>query len=218
MLEDGLSYPIRGEWVGRIIIGGVLSFFSFLLVPLIPLNGYLVSVLEQTVGGDETPPEFTDWGDLFVRGIGAFVIVLAYAIVPLFLYGIVTSMFIGAGALIGGDSGGLLAGFGLLSMLLLIPVLLFIYYLIPAALSNYAVEGNVGAGFDFGTISNVVFTGEYLVAVLLPIVVAIILWVATFVLAITVIGVIFLPFLQFYGQVAVFRMFGQAFHEVSSKV
>lgn len=217
MLEDGLSYPFRGEWVGRILIGGVLSFFSFLLIPLFPLNGYFVNVLGQTARGDEDPPEFTDWGSLFVRGIGAFLIVLAYAIVPMLLYGLITTTFLGVGAAIGGDAGGFFAGFGFLSLLLLIPVLLFVYYLIPAALTNFALEGDVAAGFEFDTIGEVVFTTEYLMAVLLPIVVAVILWMATFVLAITVIGILFLPFLQFYGQIAVFRMFGKAFHSVSQR-
>ncbi|MFB6095589.1 MAG: DUF4013 domain-containing protein, partial [Halodesulfurarchaeum sp.] len=149
MLEDGLSYPLRGEWVGRIIIGGVLSFLSFLFLPLLPLYGYLVRVLDRTVEGNEKPPEFTDWGELTVKGVAAFVIGLAYSLVPLFLYGIVVTSFLGAGAAIGGDAGGFLAGFGFLSFLLFIPVLLFIYYLIPAALTNYARKGNIGAGFEF---------------------------------------------------------------------
>lgn len=218
MLEDGLSYPFRGEWVGRILIGGVLSFFSFLFIPLLPLNGYFVNVLRDTARGNDDPPEFTDWGSLFVKGIGALLIVLAYAIVPMLVYGAIVTTFLGVGAAIGGDAGGFFAGFGFLSLLLLIPVLLFVYYLIPAALTNFALEGTVGAGFDFGTIGDVVFTTDYLLAVLLPIVVAVILWMATFVLAITVIGLLFLPFLQFYGQMAVFRMFGRAFHSVSQGV
>ena len=216
MLEDGLSYPVRGEWIARVIIGGVLSFLSFLLLPLIPLNGSFVEVLEETIEGRDDPPEFSDWETLFVRGIGAFVIVLAYSIVPLILWGFLATTFFGLGAAVGGDAGGLFAGVGVLSMLLFIPVLLFIYYLIPAALSNYAREGTIGAGFAFETITGVVFTTDYLLAVLLPIVVAIILWMATFVLAITVIGLVLLPFLQFYGQVAVFRMFGTAFRRVSA--
>lgn len=217
MLEDGLSYPVRGDWIGRIIIGGALSFFSFLILPIFLVNGYLLRVLEGTVEGYEEPPEFTDWGTLFAKGVGAFVIVFAYALIPLVLYMIIISMFVGGGAAIGGDAGGFMAGFGLLAMFLAIPLLLVVYYLIPAALSNYAAEGEIAAGFDFGVIRDVVLTSEYLIAVLLPIVVAIILWMATFVLAMTVIGIVFLPFLQFYGQVAVFRMFGVAFATVSEK-
>jgi len=42
----------------------------------------------------------------------------------------------------------------------------------------------------------------------MPIVVAVITWIATAVLAVTVVGLLLVPFVQFYGQVAVFRMFG----------
>lgn len=214
MLEDGLSYPLRDEWFGRILIGGILSYLSFLVIPVILINGYVLRVLKDTVDGKETPPEFTDWEWLFVKGVGSFVIVLAYAIIPVVLYGFIITTFVGVGSTVGGDARSFLAGFGIISTLLAIPVILFVYYLIPAALTNYASEGSIGAGFALGTITNVVFSVEYLVAVLLPIVVAVILWVVTFVLAITIIGILFIPFVQFYGQVAIFRMFGTAFHEV----
>lgn len=211
MLEDGLGYPVRGDWIGRIIIGGVLGFLSFLLFPLIFLNGYLYRVLAGTIGGEEIPPEFTDWGDLFVKGVGVTVIGFAYAIVPLALYGIIVVGFLGAGAAVGNGSGGFLAGMGILAALLLIPVLLFVYYIIPAAIGNYARTGDISAGFDINAISSVVFTSDYLAAILLPIVIGVLLWIVAFVLAVTIIGVVFLPFVQFYGQVAIFRMFGTAF-------
>jgi len=45
MLEDGLSYPVRGDWIGRTIIGAVLGFLSFLVLPAVFLMGYFVRVL-----------------------------------------------------------------------------------------------------------------------------------------------------------------------------
>lgn len=211
MLEDGLGYPARGDWIGRIIIGGVLGFLSFLLIPVVFLNGYLYRVLKGTIDGQEVPPEFTDWGDLFVKGVGVTVIAVAYAIVPLALYGLVVVVFLGAGAAVGSDGGGFLAGLGIISALLLIPVLLFAYYIIPAAIANYASTGDLSAGFDIDVITSVVFTTDYLAAILMPIVIGVLIWVVSAVLVITIVGVVLLPFVQFYGQVAVFRMFGTAF-------
>lgn len=211
MLEDGLGYPVRDDWIGRVIIGGVLGIFSFLIVPLVVLNGYLYRVLERTIEGDSVPPEFTDWGEMFARGVGVSVIAIAYAIVPVLVYVVIVSVFLGAGGLVGGDSGGVLAGLGVLSAVLLVPVLLFAYYVIPAAIANYASTGELGAAFDVAAITDVVFTADYLAAVLLPIVVGIVLWMVTVFLAITIVGLLFLPFLQFYGEVAIFRMFGTAF-------
>jgi hypothetical protein len=52
----------------------------------------------------------------------------------------------------------------------------------------------------------------------MPIVVAMITWIITAVLSVTVIGLLLVPFVQFYGQVAVFRMFGSAFASVNDRI
>jgi len=217
MLEDGLSYPVRGDWIGRVIIGGVLGFLSFLLLPVLPLYGYLVRVLETTVNGDESPPEFTDWGDLTVTGLVALVITLAYTIVPLVAYAVFVTVVAGAGGAVGGDAGAVIGGLGLLTALAFVPVVLLAYYAVPAALTAYAIEDDLGAAFDVDRLKPVLLSGEYLAAVLLPVVIAFVLWIVTMVLAFTVVGLVFVPFIQFYGQVTVFRMFGSAFGSVSDR-
>ncbi|WP_058366323.1 DUF4013 domain-containing protein [Haloparvum sedimenti] len=218
MLEDGLSYPVRGDWIGRVIIGGVLGFLSFLLIPAFALMGYLVRVLETTVAGAEDPPEFEEWGDLLVKGIVATAIALAYTIVPLLVYFVFVFVVLGAGGAIGGDAGALVGSLGAIAALAFLPVLFLVYYAVPAALTAYAARDSAGAAFDVSILRPVLFSTEYLVAVLLPIVVTFVLWIATLVLAFTVVGIVLLPFLQFYGQVAIFRMFGTAFASVSDRV
>ncbi|MFW6320392.1 MAG: DUF4013 domain-containing protein [Halohasta sp.] len=222
MFEDGLSYPARGDWLGRTIIGGLLAFFSFLLIPAFFVTGYLIRVLKTTVSGAEKPPAFEDWGDLFIKGLVGTVIAIIYSVVPFVVFGTIGFVLfgiIGIGGGIGGDGGGLIAGLGGLTLvfvgLLFIPVVFLIYYMVPAALTNYAIEDDFGAAFDFSTIKPILLSGEYLVAVLLPLVVAVVLWIATSILAVTGIGLLLAPFLQFYGQVVVFRMFGTAFKNVS---
>ncbi len=214
MLEDGLSYPARGDWIGRILIGGVLGFFSFLVVPVFFLLGYFVRVLETSIEGADEPPAFDEWGELFVTGLVAFVITFAYSIVPVVVYSVVVFGLIGAGGAIGGDGGGLLAGLGFLSMLAFLPLLLLIYYVVPAALANYARRGTLGAGFDVDAIKPVVLSVDYLIAVLLPLVVAFVVWIVVGILFATIVGALLVPFVQFYAQVAIFRMFGLAFAEV----
>ncbi|MFW6384437.1 MAG: DUF4013 domain-containing protein [Halodesulfurarchaeum sp.] len=214
MLEDGLSYPMRNEPIGRLIIGGVLGFLSFLILPLFALQGYLYKVLEGTIAGEDDPPEFTEWGELLAKGIGVTVIGFVYSVVPVVLWLVVTGAFLGTGSAVGGDAGGLVAGLGALALLLFVPVLLLIYYLVPAAIANYAAEGDLLAAFAIGSITDVILSGEYLLAVLMPIVIGLLVFGVTFVLTLTVIGVVLVPFVQFYGQVAVFRMFGSAFASV----
>ncbi|OYR50723.1 hypothetical protein DJ73_15640 [Halorubrum sp. Ea1] len=218
MLEDGLSYPIRGDWVGRIVIGGVLGFLSVLVVPAFIIVGYLVRVLEKTIGGDEVPPEFTDWGDLLMKGLIGTIITIAYTVIPVVVYAVVVGVVSGAGGAIGGDTGALVGVVGLLLTLAFIPVLFLVYYAVPAALSAYAARGELGAAFDADLLKPALFSTEYLVAVLMPIVVAVVVWIATAVLAVTVVGLLLVPFVQFYGQVAVFRMFGSAFATVNDRI
>ncbi len=218
MLEDGLSYPVRGDWIGRIVIGGVLGLLSVFVIPAFLIVGYLVRVLERTVAGDEVPPEFAEWGDLLVNGLVGTVILIAYTIVPVIAYSILVAVVFGAGGAIGGDAGALVGVVGLLLALGFIPVLFLIYYAVPAALTAYAARGELGAAFDVGLLKPTLLSTEYLVAVLMPIVVAIVTWILTGVLAVTVVGLLLVPFVQFYGQVAVFRMFGTAFASVNDRI
>ena len=218
MLEDGLSYPVRGDWVGRIIIGGVLGFLSILLLPAFVIVGYLVRVLERTIGGEDVPPEFDEWGDLLMKGVIGTIITIAYTVIPVVVYAVVVTVVGGASGAIGGDAGALVGVVGVLLALAFIPVLFLIYYAVPAALSAYAARGEIGAAFDPDLLKPALLSTEYLVAVLMPIVVAVITWIITAVLVVTVVGILLLPFVQFYGQVAVFRMFGSAFATVNDQI
>ncbi|MFP4531022.1 MAG: hypothetical protein ACLFNC_07005 [Halodesulfurarchaeum sp.] len=49
MLEDGLSYPARGDWIGRINIDSVPGFAVFLVLLLLALDGYQYRVMEGTI-------------------------------------------------------------------------------------------------------------------------------------------------------------------------
>ncbi|MDB2237363.1 DUF4013 domain-containing protein [Halorubrum ezzemoulense] len=211
MIEDGLSYPVRGDWVGRMVVGGVLGLLSVLVIPTFLVFGYLVRVLERTVAGDDEPPEFDDWGDLLAKGVVGALIALAYSVVPVVLYVVLVTVVAGIGSGVGGDLGALIGVTGALLALAFLPVLLFVYYAVPAALTAYAVRGRAGAAFDVDLLKPTLFSADYLLAVLAPILVAIGVFVVSVVLLVTVVGSVLVPFVQFYGQVAVFRMFGAAF-------
>ncbi|SFS02683.1 Protein of unknown function [Halomicrobium zhouii] len=174
-------------------------------------------MIRQTVAGEDEPPEWDDWGELIVDGIKVAVVAFVYSIVPtIVILGVGITMF-GLGGAAGDTGGGILAGVGILTFLLLIPVMFVVYYLVPAALANMAIEGNLGAAFDVDVMRDVVLTSEYFLAVLMPIVVGILLNVVVSILAVTVVGLVLVPFVSFYGQVAVFRMFGTAFANTSGK-
>jgi len=216
MLEDGLSYPMQGDsWIGRVLIGGVMVFLAFLIIPIFFFQGYLLRVLGSTVRGEPEPPEWGDWGGLLIDGLKSAAVTFIYAFVPTAVFGVLAILFAGLGGAAGDSGGGIIAGFGVLTLLLFIPVMFLVYYIVPAALANMASDGSIGAAFDFDMLSNVVLSVDYFIAVLMPIVVGVLINIISFVLGITIIGYLLVPFVAFYGQVAIFRMFGLAFAKQS---
>jgi hypothetical protein len=214
MLEDGLSYPTQGDrWIGRFLIGAGLTLFSVLIVPAIFVVGYLVRALEHTIRREPEPPEWDDWGGLFVDGLKATVVTFVYSIVPFAVFGTIAVVLLGAGGSIGDTGGGLIAGLGALTLLLMIPATMIVYYFIPAAVGNMARKDSFAAAFDPGVIRRVAFSVEYLTAVLLPILISLVVNFVTAFLAFTIVGLIFVPFVVFYGQLAIFHMFGIAFRD-----
>lgn len=212
MFQEGLSYPFKGEnALGRNLIGGLLLVFFWLVVPLLAFFGYIVRVLRTTAAGEEEPPDFDDWGEMIVDGLKGVVVFAAYGIIPYALLGAVVS-FVGIlGQASGGSGQAIVGGVGLLGFLLTLVVSIVVQYVTPAALANFAREESVAAAFDFSTLKNVLTSTEYFVAWLLPIVVFVLLYVIGIVLALTLVGVILLPWLYFYGFVVTYRMFGSAY-------
>src|SRR6056297_1817860 len=112
MFQEALNYPRNSNSaVKNVAIGGILLFLSFLFVPTFFVLGYVVRSLRGVLDGIEEPPEFDEWGELFVDGLKAFAIGLVYSLVPavIAIVAVVTS-----GATLGltgpGRSGGLVVG------------------------------------------------------------------------------------------------------------
>ncbi|MHC3379977.1 DUF4013 domain-containing protein [Haloarcula sp. H-GB5] len=161
-LEDTLRYPMEDdEWTTTVLIGGVLSLLSFLVVPAILVYGYLVQAVRERADGATQPPAFEDWGELLVDGVKAWVIGIVYMLVPLVVFGVTvggslvamaTGTRAGAGAGLAGLFGGLAISF----------VLSLVFgYVATAAIIHFACTGEFGAGFDFGTLRKLVLSPEY---------------------------------------------------------
>lgn len=213
MLEEGISYPAKGDnALGRNVIGGLLVAFSIFIVPGLAHYGYLIRVLRKTAAGDPEPPEFEEWGEMIFDGIKMLVITIVYGIVPFAIAGVIVVFGIFGGAAAGDRAGGgIVAGFGLLAFLVFFLASLVLFYILPAALANFAREENVGAAFDFDTIGTVLTSSDYVVAWLLPIVVYAVVYAINIVLFITLIGILLVPWVSFYASVVIFQMFGQAY-------
>jgi len=209
MFEDAIVYPWRGEQnVKTVAIGGVLGILAIFDFPALFANGSLVRVRRQVgVGDTETPPVFDDWGGLLVDGLVSLLIAFVYLFVTMTLISasiVLFSSFAGAGG--GGNAGGGIAllGFvvGLVLVLVSVIVGLAAFYLLPGAVAAYAVTGDLGSAFSPSTLWTVGGDKSYLVGVLIAVLINVTAQIAGSMIYLTIIGILFIPFIFFYGNVA----------------
>ena len=215
-IERAIRYPAEGdEFVKTILIGGLLSLFSVLIVPLFLLAGYVVHVLDRTADGDETPPTFDEWGELAVTGIKAVVIGFAYTLVPAIVGGLIVLVgIVGIGA--GGD--GALAGLGVLGILVggfvWFALAIVVAYLLPAAVANFAQERSIGSGFDVARLKTIWLSRSYAIAWGTMVLVLVIGgFVAAILNVVPVLGTIVGAFVGFHFGVAAYSVIGRSWHE-----
>jgi len=160
------------EWLKKILLGGLFTLLSMVVVGTLLVAGYWVRLLRRAARGEARPlPEWSDWGGLFADGIAAFGIYLVHVlllVLPLgaggCLFGLVAALLDKKG---GGDAVGVLAGAGILALsaLVFVVALLLAVY-VPAVLTRFAVLGRFGVTFELR--ENLGFIrrnpGEYLLA------------------------------------------------------
>ncbi|RDZ44048.1 DUF4013 domain-containing protein [Haloferax sp. Atlit-10N] len=224
MLSDALWFLKRSDdWVATTIIGGVLSLLSVLILPGIILQGYFVRAMQAAANGERAAPSFTDWGGLFVDGLKLFVVTFVWALVAI-VPSMLLSVIIGIGtftvseAATGSAAASSAGGVGLGIVSVVLGLLVFVLsllaaYLGPAAGANFAIEGNLAAGFDVRTILSGAFTGEYAVAWLLALVVAVVLGFIGGLLSVIVVGL----FVLFYVQVITYYLWARGFADATGK-
>ncbi len=212
-IEEALRYPMEREnWYTTIVIGGILSLFSFLIIPLFLVYGYLLQVIQRRLAGQFEPPVFEEWGQLLVDGVKVWIIGLIYLLIPILiavftvgsaLVGFVTGTEVGAAIGLAGMVVGLFVSF----------VLFLVFgYIAAAAIVNFAHEQEFGAAFDFASLKPILLHGDYVVGWLMAVGVLIgggIL--GGFLNAVPVLGAILAAFLLFYLQVVAVGMIADGF-------
>lgn len=220
-LESALTFPMEDDnWLMTILIGGVLSFLGFLIVPVFVINGYFLRVSREAMAGSTAPPEFSDYGDLVVDGLKAAVIVFVYQLVPLIVFGVVAggsflAILSGSDAAASAGLFGILGGFAVYSVLAII----FGYFGF-AGLMNFVATDSMGAAFDFGTITSVATDSEWMIAWAYVIGINIALSVVISIVgAIPILGWILLlgtPFVYIYAGIVMYRIWGESFASVTA--
>lgn len=212
-IETLATYPTESEdWVATVLIGGVLSLLSVLVIPIFLVAGYMVRAIRAGMDDAEEPPVFDEWEELLREGFVAGVIGLIYQLIPL----IVLVVFVGGSLLAlltGTDAGAGLGVLGFAGGLFLWWILTLAFgYVGLAGIANYARENTFAAGFDFDVITTVATSREYLVAWAYVIALNIVIGILTGVLnAIPILGGIIGVFLGFYGLIIACWLWGSGF-------
>ena len=86
--KDALEYSAK-DWK-KLVILGVICFFSFLLLPAFLITGYNYRVINTAVhgiiNGRDPLPEFDDLISMFIDGVKVVIVQIAYLIVPCIIF------------------------------------------------------------------------------------------------------------------------------------
>lgn len=230
MFEDALTYLKDGdEAVETVLIGGILGLLAFLLIPVIPIAGYLQRVLRRTSDG-EPAPSFDDWGDLFAEGLKAIVVGIAYLLVPailaVLLFGSIAFVTVSTSEAVSDpittapQATDAIGFFGLLALLAAVFVTFAVglaaWYALPAALARLAVERRLGSAFEFSELLPVLRSGSYVTGWLTAFVVLVVGGALVGGLAsIPFFGWVIAPFVLFYIDVVAYALYGQAYGDAT---
>jgi len=199
------TYPTnRADWIKTVLIGGILIFLGFLVVPIVLVYGYVVQTMRGSLAGESEPPAFEEWSELAVDGVKAWVIAIVYQLIPL----IVASVTVGGAiaAIVGGGEAGL--GGAALGVTISAILALVFGYLAVAALVNFAREERLGAAFDVGVIKTVALSREFAIAWLVSLVAFIVVGIVTM---IPLLGWLLTPFVSFYAAVVAANLLADGF-------
>lgn len=221
MLRDALDYPRRGDdAVTTVLIGGLLTLFSVLLLPLVPILGYAIRVFRDSAAEEDVPPVFDDWGELFTDGLQGLAVTLAYFAVPLvtsLLAVLAVAVFlpvavVGAGsgpdpAAVSAVGGLTLLVFGVLGLVSLVWSLAA-GFLLPAALARLAATDEIGSAFALRSVWRTAATSGYVTAWLLALVVGVATSVVSGLLGfLPVVGAVAAAFVAWYATVVSVRLY-----------
>lgn len=189
---EHFRFPLKDpDWAKKIAIGSVLSLIPF--VGLMSI-GYVFSILEDAIKGEEEKEKLPEWGGhilpLFIGGLLVALLFLP-AILSLLILHLISRPL------------ELLASFA-------------VSFASPAIASLYAAEGNPFIAYDPRRIYHLIRRAgkDYIIAWLHLIV---FLWIVYLVYQLPVIGIIISAFLTFYGLICFSRIFGMLASRAASE-
>jgi len=212
-MEFGKAFSFAFEdkdWIKKLGIGALLMIIPF--IGWLVVAGWGIEITKRVIQHDPQPlPDWSDFGGYLVKGLQVFVIGLVYSL-PIVLVNICQQ-----GVTLFGQQGDttdetilmavtvLAVCFGCVSFIYSI----FLGFILPAALGNFAATGQMGAGFRFGEVFGLVRAAPvaYLLALLGGFVASLI---ASLGVILCVIGILFTAV---YAYTINAHLYGQAYNE-----
>jgi hypothetical protein len=188
-----------------------------ILISIIPIvnfiaMGYMLKCAKTAMAGKKPLPEWEAYGNLFVKGVVAALIALAYVIIPVLIIGIslgtaILSYFGGVAAGMMGGAGSM-AAIGSAGIGIIVGGILYLIamYFIPAALMNYAKTEQASSAFKLREVFKKALSVDYLIVWLVVAVYAMILGVITSIIPIIGFGIS-----SFVVGVTAFTLFGELY-------
>ena len=198
------------NWVQKIVIGGLVGLIPF--VGWLLVMGYMISVGRNVIRGNPQPlPDWSDFGQMLVDGLYAFVISLVY-LLPIFI--VLCVVLLPALALGGafGDNGepGVIGILGICCFtgFAVIYGIAVAWFFMPAALARYADTGDVMSALRLNEVLAITRANPivFLMALLIAWIVS--NFIAPLGLIACGVGVLFT---SFYAQCVTGHAYGQAY-------
>ena len=177
-----LKYPLESDNLFETLaIGTILIIASIFIIPWFIIMGFYMKVIHHSSKGKEIP-KFENYVDLTING-------LKYAAVSL-IYIVALVAFVMFASIIGDIH----AALGVISFLLILVAYSLYVYLFPAIMYEFAQEYRISDAFNFNKILGYAKSVEYLkIALLLSLAYPILFTLLQFGVAITIIGLLFIP-------------------------
>lgn len=138
------------SWLTKVLIGGLLIWIPIVNFAVI---GYMLKVAENVARGNPRPlPEWSEFGDLFMRGLYGFVIELVYLIPAGVLYFLFFCVLAAAGSRSENGGGGAIGLLGLCLLPIIFILALLGYLAAFAALARYVATNSLSEAFKFNEV------------------------------------------------------------------
>jgi hypothetical protein len=179
-IGKSFSYPFQdNKWMSKLIIGALVS-----IVPILNFAwaGYLVDLVKNVMNREAEPlPEWTEFGEKFMKGLLIWVAGLIYALPVICLSTIfITTASLTLSSFTEGDSantiGSAFSGVGILLACLAVLYGLALSFFYPAMIIHFSRKESFGSLFEIGAIIKVATSklSPYLTAWLIGIVAAVV--------------------------------------------